>query len=138
LNNYASTSSQIKPNEHDGKLPIVIWLIPCLLVCVNLYLLMLVVPKFKTIFDALGGELPKITQITLYASYILCSYSIFVAVALLLFIGCIVHYKIRPSLLLLISIITLLISAIALIPVSVYYPIAQLQNSIRDDNSSAK
>lgn len=108
------------------------------LLIINLYLLVGVVPKFKTMFDALKGELPYVTQLLLALSNFTTN-NLVIILGLVGIAGWFAFkHAARIPVAANIILVVVLSGAIAATPMAIFYPILQLQSAIRGDQPPAE
>lgn len=100
---------------------------------INLYLLVMVVPKFKTMFDALKGELPQVTQVMLALSNVITN-NLVIIVGILGLAGWFAFRNAaRIPVALSVVLLVVLAGGIVVTPLAIFYPIVQLQSAVRGD-----
>ena len=111
---------------------VLLWVALALLL-IDLYLLVGIVPKFKTMFDALGGELPYLTVLVLGLSNFIVRWIL--PLMVLLTVGWWLMYRHAARIPLIIHIPVLAFLAVTLLSIvpAIQYPILQLQSAVRGE-----
>ncbi len=117
--------------QSGGDAQRVLVVVALVLLVIDLYLLVGVVPKFKIMFDALKGELPGVTQWVLRCSWL--AQTGLLPVLLVLPIGGWMAYRhaVRIPVIVPVGLVLMLIGLMVLVPLAIFYPIMQLQSAIR-------
>jgi len=116
---------------------ILLWVALALLL-IDLYLLVGIVPKFKTMFDALGGELPHLTILVLGLSNFVVQWFLPLIVALTVGWWLMYRHAARIPLIVHILILATLVMTLLSISPAIQYPILQLQAAIRGDQPASQ
>lgn len=111
----------------------VLLVVIAVLMVIDLYLLVGVVPKFRTMFDALKGELPPLTHLVLGLSWHVQTWIL----PLLAVIGLggwfAYRHAERIPLLFPVTAIVILGMVVVITPLAIFYPVMQLQAAVRGD-----
>ena len=121
------------PVERSDAAGHVLLVVIAVLLVIDLYLLLGVVPKFKVMFDALKGELPSVTILVLFLSNFLTQW--FLPLFVVFVVGSWIAYRksVRIPLFVQIPVLVLLGLIMLSIPTAIFYPILQLQAAVRGE-----
>lgn len=130
MNDQAETEVD---EQSGGDAQHVLVVVALVLLVIDLYLLVGVVPNFKTMFDALKGELPAVSQWVLHFSWLAQTWLL--PLLLVLAAGGWMAYRhaARIPLILPVGLVLILIGLMLIVPVAIFYPIMQLQAAVRGE-----
>ncbi|MBA3698755.1 MAG: hypothetical protein H0W78_07865 [Planctomycetes bacterium] len=135
MNDQSETETPEQPSRDAQRALLAVVFV---LLAIDLYLLIGVVPKFKTMFDALGGELPDLTRLVLLLSNVLTAQLVIVVVLVGFGVWVGVKFTERIPRAIPVVLIVVLSGLMVTIPVAIYYPIMQLQAAIRSDQPASQ